>query len=288
VTVLAYFLSASHPFPQLRQPVWVLGARNFFTGLDGTARFDRPLKLAQVPMVEDLVDVEVAGNLFKISSSRPFLAFMSENQDFFGDGRKDMHKARHNRLPVQRDMGHGKFAFEKQVRAWYRSVSLSSYAADVQPALKTLVQSIGAGPWLAGLWFGDSQLGILAMLLGQAIAAPSWGQSLNLDYYIYSDFTENPGNQCYVLSKDACVECMQRCGHHQPHRHSYWLPRSAFEHGKPCESGTSYCGSHGLQDIVAAYKDYTAAALWDEMEQTLADESVERTVFDELLVKDDL
>merc|ERR1712194_370376 len=288
VTVLAYFLSASHPYPQLRQPVWVLGARNFFTGLDGTARFDRPLKLAQVPMVEDLVDVEVAGQTFRMSSSRPFLAFMSESQGFFGDHHGDMHKARHNRLPLQRDMGHGKAAFEKQVRAWYRSVALTSYAPEVQPALKTVVQSIGAGPWLAGLWFGDSQVGILAMLLGQAIAAGTWGQTLKLDYYIYSDFTENPGNQCYVLSKDACVECMDRCQRHQPHRHSFWLPHSAFEHGKPCVDGKSYCGSHGLQDVVAAYKDYTAAALWDEIEQKLADESVERTVFDELLVQDDL
>jgi len=247
------------------------------------------LKLANVPMDQDLTDVEVAGHTFSISSSRPFLVFMSENQGFFGGTSEKYHPARHNRLPDQRDMGHGKFAFEKQVRAWYRSVALTSYAAEVRPALKTLVQSIGAGPWLAGLWWGDSQVGILAMLLGHAIAAPSWGQPLKLDYYIYSDFTENPGNQCYVLSKQACVECLQRCEGDQPNRHSYWMPGSAFFDGKPCvSSDASYCGSNGLQDIVAAYRDYAAAALWDEMEEKLADQSVEHTVFDELLVKDDL
>merc|ERR1719157_484195 len=179
-------------------------------------------------MDSDLVNVEVAGSTHAISSSRPFLVFMSESQGYFGESREEMQQARHNRLPLQRDMGHGNAAFEKQVRAWYRSVALTSYAPEVQPALKTVVQSIGAGPWLAGLWFGDSQVGILAMLLGQAIAAGTWGQTLNLDYYIYSDFTENPGNQCFVLSKDACVECMNRCHNHQPHRHSYWLPASAF------------------------------------------------------------
>jgi len=283
VTVLAYFLSASHPYPQMRQPVWVLGARNFFTGLDGTARFDRPLILADVPMDSDLVDVELSGSTYSISSSRPFIVFMSESQGFFGDNPEDMHKARKNRLPLQRDMGHGKFAFEKQVRAWYRSVALTSYAPEVQPALKTLVTSIGAGPWLAGLWFGDSQVGILSMWLGQAIAAQTWGQPLNLDYYLYSDFTENPGNQCFVLSKDSCAACMHRCESPSPTRRSFWLPGSAYMDGKPCVTTTSECGAHGLEDLVAAYKDHTAAEFWDEMEARFADMTVERTVFDELL-----
>jgi len=289
VTVLAYFLSSSHPFPQLRQPVWVLGARNFFTGLDGTARFDRPLELAPVPMDSDLVNVEVAGSTHAISSSRPFLVFMSESQGYFGESREEMQQARTNRLPLERDMGHGKFAFEKQVRAWYRSVALTSYAQEVQPALKALVSSIGAGPWLAGLWFGDSQLGILAMWLGQAIAAPTWGtgqQPLPLDYYIYSDFTENPGNQCFVLAKDACAECMSRCESPSPKRSSFWLPETAYMDGEPCVTTASLCGTHGLQDIIAAFKTRTAAELWSEMEAKLADGSVDETVFDELLQRE--
>jgi len=289
VTVLAYFLSSSYPFPQLRQPVWVLGARNFFTGLDGTARFDRPLKLAQVPMDSDLMNVEVAGSTHAISSSRPFLVFMSESQGYFGNSREEMQQARKNRLPLERDMGHGKFAFEKQVRAWYRSVALTSYAKEVQPALKTLVSSIGAGPWLAGLWFGDSQLGVLSMWLGQAIAARTWGtgqQPLPLDYYIYSDFTENPGNQCFVLAKDACAKCMHRCESPSPTRKSYWMPETAYMDGKPCVTTASLCGTHGLEDIVATFKTRTAAELWNEMEAKLGDMSVDETVFDDLLQRE--
>lgn len=36
------------------------------------------------------------------------------------------------------------------------------------------------------------------------------------DYYIYSDFTENPGNQCYVLPGAACEECIRRCADPDP------------------------------------------------------------------------
>lgn len=237
-------------------------------------------------MDSDLKVVDLAGEQYRISSSRPFVVFMSESQGYFGETREEMQKARKNRLPLERDMGHGKFAFEKQVRAWYRSIALTSYAQEVQPALKSLVRSIGAGPWLAGLWFGDSQVGILSMWLGQAIAAPTWGQPLKLDYYIYSDFTENPGNQCFVLSKDDCAKCMRLCESPSPTRKSYWLPQTAYMNGEPCVTTTDLCGTHGLQDIIATYRDRTAAELWQEMEAKLADMSVEETVFDELLQKE--
>mmetsp|Transcript_28779 Transcript_28779/g.46202 ORF Transcript_28779/g.46202 Transcript_28779/m.46202 type:complete len:622 (+) Transcript_28779:55-1920(+) len=283
VTVLAYFLSSSHPFPQLRQPVWVLGARNFFTGLDGTARFDAPLRLANAPFTSDLVDVEVAGSSYQMSSSRPFLIFMSENQGFFGDWGVNLPQARRNKLWLQRDVGKGKASFEKQVRAWYRSVALTSYSDAVRPALKTLVKSIGAGPWLAGLWWGDSHLGFLAAWLGQAIAAPTWGGSLEaLDYYLYSDFTENPGNMCFLLSGDACKACMQRCANPDPPKRAYWMPKEAFVNGRPCVTSEWDCGSKGLSDVVAAYGADMALEVWQKIETTLTN-SVERTVFDELL-----
>eukprot|EP00913_Durusdinium_trenchii_P021472 g20180.t1 len=190
VTVLAYFLSESHPFPQVRQPLWILGARNFFKTLDGTARFDSPMELADVPLDNDLVEVPLAGANVKISSSRPFVVFMSESQGFFDETMPNLHLARTNRLPAQRDMGQGKASFEKQVRAWYRSLALTSYDEDVQPALKALVSSVGAGPWLAGLWWGDSQLGFLAVWLGQALAATTWG-TLPLDTFLSAGL-QNP------------------------------------------------------------------------------------------------
>lgn len=283
ITVLAFFLSEGNPFPQMRQPAWVLGARNFFTGLDGTARFDSPLRMADVPLYDDLVEVVVAGSMYNISSSRPVVIFMSENQGYLGkDSSPTIPQARRNKLMLQRDMTNGKYAFEKQVRAWYRSVALTSYSTDVRPALKMLVSSIGAGPWLAGLWWGDSQLGFLAMLIGQAIAAPTWGKPLPLDYYIYSDFTENPGNQCFVYSNATCNACMQRCESPPPQKEDYYLPEAAYmPGGKACVTSAVDCGTKGLEDVVAAYGSGTALALWNAIEQK-AGGSVERTVFDML------
>lgn len=285
VTVLAYFLSASSPFPQIRQPVWILGARNFFRGLDGTARFDSPMVLADVPLDTDLVPVDLAGSSYLISSSRPFLAFMSESQGFLpgGDNSALLSKARRNKEPLQRDVSHGQFSFEKQVRAWYRSLALTSYDEAVHPALKTLVSSLGVGPWLSGLWWGDSQVGMLALWIGQANAAPTWGKPLALDYYIYSDFTENPGNQCFVYSKSICEACLRRCEDPPPPRSAFYLPQAAYLDGRVCVHTPEDCGQKGYESVVATYSTSTAGKLWSTIETKLAGSKATRTVFDELL-----
>ncbi|CAE7625919.1 EMB2654 [Symbiodinium pilosum] len=233
VTVLAYFLSQSHPFPQLRQPAWFLGARNFFKNLDGTARFDSPLVLADVPLKSDLVDVQVADHLFEISSSRPFVVFMSESQGFFRDTDQNLKLARMNRLQAQREMGTGRFAFEKQVRAWYRSLALTSYDERIHGALRALVKSIG--------------------------------RPLALDYYIYADFTENPGNQCYVIPGEA------------------WMPRNAYFDGRPCVSNAAICGEKGFADAVKAFGHQTVARTWRYIEEKVAWGDLRRNVFDILL-----
>merc|ERR1719210_2421972 len=94
-------------------------------------------------------------------------------------------------------------------------MALHSYSNDIQPLLRAVVSSVGVGPWLAGLWWGDSQLGFLASWLGHAIAAASWagsgGVAPPLDYYLYSAFTENPGNQCFVHSSANCRACLAHC-----------------------------------------------------------------------------
>ena len=105
------------------------------------------------------------------------------------------------------------------MRAWATATSIYSYHSVVSPALLASVSSFGSGPWGAGLWWGDSQLSLLAAWIGQAIAARSWARAAAhldgivdakalaaaeanlrsyyttppLDYYIYSTFTENPG-----------------------------------------------------------------------------------------------
>merc|ERR1712232_1276176 len=194
------------------QPAWILGARKLFTGIDGTCRYNRPIVVdPKVPFTSDMHTVSLHKKRYRISGSRPFLGFQSDNQGFLHGANVDAatQLARRNKEPRQRDVDpQSPYSFQQQVRAWYSAVSLTAYGDAIQPVLQEMVESIGTGPWLAGVWFGDSQLGLLAAWLGQAIAAESWGGQLPLDYYIYSAFTENPGNQCFVESKGACTACI--------------------------------------------------------------------------------
>mmetsp|Transcript_20456 Transcript_20456/g.36720 ORF Transcript_20456/g.36720 Transcript_20456/m.36720 type:complete len:630 (-) Transcript_20456:42-1931(-) len=295
VTVLTYFLSEDAETPQLRVPAWILGARMFFIGLDGTGRFDHKLKPnLDVPLTGDVVAVELAGENVSISSSRPFIAFMSESQGFLGTPEdlygEEVLRARRNKLQSQREINaSSNFSFAQQVRAWYTGVALSSYHVDVQPVLKQLVRSIGAGPWLAGLWWGDSQLGLLAMWIGQAMAAATWGdEPFNLDYYLYSAFTENAGNQCFVHSKENCKSCMQHCLDSPLPESAYWLPDWALMRNgteKACAGFEEDCGENGIEHMIANFKSEAADTLWQAVEDALSRSNgdTNQSVFDLLL-----
>lgn len=304
VFALAFFLSQDEERPQLREPSWILGARMLMVGLDGSARYDRLLQLdGSVPLVSDLVDVPVGSKTYAISKSTPFLAFMSENQDFLGeslvweekrsfeDMQENMFLARQNRHPLQRAVDADTwFSFMYQVRAWYSAVALTSYSSAVQPALKATVKSLGTGPFLAGLWFGDSQLGFLTVWIAHAIAAKTWGErGLPVEYYIYSDFTENPGNQCFVHASNACKACLAECEANPLPTHSFWLPDYAFMgpgYNKSCVvDSEKYCGKKGYDDVVAAYASATASELWADIEKVLrkAGNNTDKQVFDMLL-----
>lgn len=289
VTALVFFLSQSDQFPQLRQPAWIIGARNIGMGLDGTCRFDAPLIVrTKVPLRSDLVEVALGTKSVTVSSSKPFLGFQSENQGFMS-GEEATKRARRNKEPLQRLVDPTQdFAFEKQVRAWYRSVALTAYSSDIQPILQTLVRSIGTGPWLAGLWFGDSQLGFLSSWLGHAMAARTWGDILPLDYYIYSAFTENAANQCFVHPSTDCSACLQHCIDKPIPPTSFWLPEEAYmiQGDNPCiVAQPGDCGAHGLEDIVQAFQGSSASDLWTQIERVLsaAGTDTSRSVFDLLL-----
>eukprot|EP00929_Paragymnodinium_shiwhaense_P001205 TRINITY_DN101427_c0_g1_i1.p1 TRINITY_DN101427_c0_g1~~TRINITY_DN101427_c0_g1_i1.p1 ORF type:complete len:750 (+),score=136.75 TRINITY_DN101427_c0_g1_i1:64-2313(+) len=296
VLVLSFFLSEAQQRPQIRVPVWVLGARMIYKGLDGTGRYNRQMiPDVDVPLAKDVVAVQLNGKRYGISSSRPFLAFMSENQGFLGEPEKlyglDVRKARRNKAAPQRDVNPGMwYAFQYQVRAWYTGVALSSYHESLRPTLETLVKSIGSGPWLAGLWWGDSHLGFLASWLGHAIASRTWGSPLPIDYYLYASFTENPGNQCLMHSKGRCEACLKRCIRTPLPHEAFWLPEwglSVRQQGatRQCAGYPQDCGKYGIEDIVARYGHKTVEQLWNDIEKGLnaTRGKVEHTVFDILL-----
>jgi len=259
-----------------------------------------------VPFTSDLMDVSIGGGSYQVSSSAPFLAFMSENQDYLNEGaywsgeatasemRVDLVKARRNRHPQQRAVRADVwYSFMYQVRAWYSAVALTSYSSEVQPALRSMVRSLGTGPFLAGLWWGDSQLGFLAVWIAHAIAASTWSSAsgLPLQYYIYADFTENPGNQCFVHSEDGCKRCLARCAAEPLPPTSFWLPEYGFMGpggNKSCVvDSESYCGQKGIEHVLAAYGNAKASTLWSAVEDVLSrGPQTEATVFDLLLARE--
>lgn len=292
VSALVFFLSQAKT-PELRQPAWIMGARMLLSGLDGTGQFNSQLAPDEhARMHSDLVQVQVQSKRFKVSTSKPLVGFMSENQGMvpFNSPKWRLAKARLNQLAEQRDGSPtGKYGFRRQIAQWYRSVSLESYSEDLHAMMKKVVKSVGAGPWMAGLWFGDSQVGVLAMWIGQALAAQSWGGSgaLPLDYYMYSRFTENAGNQCFVHSKAACQKCLWTCNRNIPDHTTWWMPADALmsdaDTTNPCVvGGDNSCGVHGLEDIVWNFGMKHAGDLWNTAEHIMKTHrgDVSHTLFD--------
>lgn len=320
VTLLVFFLSHSQTLdqgnarPQLRVPFWILGARSLMLGLDGQGRYDMRLEADEdVPFESDLATVDVdAGDgsrlSVQLSSSRPFLAFMSLTQDFLGVPESahgaDVLAARVNRQPRQRQVTSSWFAFGRQVRAWVTAVSPGSYHPSIARVVRALVRSVGSGPWGAGLWWGDSHAFLLASWIGQAIAASDWsGNSARgdvgsgslvttpLDYYLYSTFTENPGNQCYMLGRAACEQCAAYCARRPLPATAYWLPDWGFFGGGRAGSASAcagygsaaqYCGERGVGEVLAAWRGRTALELWDALEARMraAGDNTSETIFD--------
>ena len=101
LAALAFFLSRSDwSDPQLQNPTIVLGARIVLDGLDGTAHATDYTLNSKVPMTSDLVEVQLASQSVKVSSSKPIIAFSAESQDVLGVSLNydEMQSARVNRL----------------------------------------------------------------------------------------------------------------------------------------------------------------------------------------------
>merc|ERR1719507_807651 len=83
---------------------------------------------------------------------------------------------------------------------------------------------------------------------------------MKLDYYVYSKFCENPGNQCYVLGQAGCHHCLRNSS------------------GNPYMVPEARCGMQGVQDMVWRYKGAVAAELYDQLTHKISD--VNHQVFD--------
>jgi len=300
VSALVFFLSKSGERPpQLGQPIWILGARMLFAGLDGTSRFSAQFHLdSKARLNSDLVNVSIGSSEFQMSTSKPFVAFKSFMQwNALDDGLDDfaVKAARKNQLKQQRNGGNmGNSTFRQLVAHWHRGVSLDFHDPDLHPLMKSVVKYIGAGPWAAGLAYGDSQLGLLAMWIGHALAATSWGGSgrVPLDYYLYSSYVENQGNQCLLHSWSACASCLKTCIDDKPPAGTWWAPSQAYmsyDKGNPCViGGDGACPKNGLETIMWNFGLKHTGPLWRAVEEVLSksDGDVSKSVFDLLMERD--
>merc|ERR1719219_434348 len=103
-------------------------------------------------MTSDLVTIHINGLERQISKASPFLGFKSINQD--QGTAKDVPSSRLNQNQLQLEITGG-YAFKMQIAAWYNAVSLDSWHPDVKKMLKSVVVSIGTGPWGSGVWWGN-------------------------------------------------------------------------------------------------------------------------------------
>ncbi|CAK9084108.1 Hypothetical protein SCF082_LOCUS39907 [Durusdinium trenchii] len=268
-TALSLFLT-NEESPQVPTPAWIVGARPILDIEDATLSSNATLQpLKGVRFTSDLVDVQIVSSKFKVSGSKPIVAFSGETEDLLGMSLSpdDVHLARTNRLGKQRDTTGGPLSFNRKVVQYYRGMALESQHPDVWPMLKTVVKSIGIGPWGAGLSFGDSSLSFFAIWIGHAAAAGTWGGSApELDYYTYSSFLENPSNQCLVHSWGNCKKCIKECNSRKPSQ-AYWLPKQAYmtwDTGNPCLTGTwKECSVNGIEHIYWNWKNKSGGHLWN-------------------------
>jgi len=113
------------------------------------------------------------------------------------------------------------------------------YNSAVTAAIRGVVKRIGTGPWGSGVWFGDSQMYFMTMLLATNLL-----ENVGLDYYYYDRFCENEGNQCFVLGKDGCAACVQQS-------------RSRVD--------ASRCGTVTLKDVVEQFAGQSTQNLYSQL-----------------------
>jgi len=289
VAVLSFFLSQSEEQPQLAAPTWILGARMVNQGLDGTGRWAGNMRPEPgLRMASDLVQVELDGVSMMMSQAKPFVAVPPGiSEAVFESSGADLKKARQNRLARQRIFGNSTDGFDEKVAVWYQAISLAAIPNELHGAFHTVVRSVGTGPWTSGLRFGDSQVDVLAIWLGQALASKSWGDgALLLDYYLYSSFVENPGNQCFLHSSQRCGDCLWTCNQRKIPKGSFYLPERAFmtnDDSKPCVGQSEFaCSFNGIENVMWNFGLKSTAQLWRTVDLALKSHEgdVSRSVFD--------
>lgn len=127
---------------------------------------------------------------------------------------------------------------DQDIDFWYQAFEPTFYHPTLLAAYKGVIKSIGTGPWGSGVWFGDSQIYFLTMLLATNLL-----KDTRLDYYIYEAFCENGGNQCFILAKDECQKCLAMPRHDE-------------------KRDPSLCGTLSYKDVLKTFEGKTAGDMY--------------------------
>jgi hypothetical protein len=200
VLAFSFFVSANKQ--QLPVPWTLLGARRYLNFLSGQTTVDAPFYnvCGYIPKQEWLnenigsttVSTTVDGEGVAVAAST-FVAVAS-----MGEGSYCSIADMQNN-----NCDHQRRHLDEDINLWYQAFQSRLYHTAVQRTFESVVTNIGTGPWGSGVWFGDSQQYLLTMWLATGLL-----QGPQFSYYIYDNFCENPGNQCFVLGRDSCTSCV--------------------------------------------------------------------------------
>jgi len=245
VLAFAFFTGASNPddaaSSMLPVPFTLLGARRYMSDLNGQSMSGSCGNIPgtnwlnqDIPSSTDIVSANVGGAGQNFAKSA-FVAVASAcagcNAGTCSQSDLLSNMCDHQRRSLDEDLGR-----------WFQAFSPSMYEASVQEAFRGVVKRIGTGPWGAGVWYGDSQQYFLTVWLATSLLG-----GMSLDYYIYNQFCENQGNQCYVLGDDGCSDCVV----------SGRLP------GLPMKE--SSCGPTSVYSISQQFSGQSAQQLYDRV-----------------------
>lgn len=200
----------------LQSPLTFLGTRRYLDKIEGDTNKEAPYfdHCGAIPEKDwinrdIMVDTQmvVIGQQQSSMVRSAFVAVQSAIQS--GPGCPETEKVNNNCDGQRRHV-------DQDISFWYQAFEMTAYNPTVQGAFAALVRNIGTGPWGAGAWSGDSQQYFLTIWLATSLLS----NPPKLNYFIYDQFCENPGNQCFVLGNKGCAECAglagkvpaERCG----------------------------------------------------------------------------
>lgn len=220
----------------LPTPMTVLGARRYLSQISGESMSGKCGSISSENWLNDdisskTVPVQLGNRKVRVMASS-FVAVASKCIACEAAGKCSPEELANNVCDHQRRF------LADDVERWYQAYEPSMYNKAVHGAFRSVVKRIGTGPWGAGVWAGDSQQSFLAVWLATSLL----GGPI-LDYYAYSNFCENPGNQCFVLGQRDCKKCLRQSG----------MAHSIFE---------KRCGATGVQDIIAQFQGKSVDSLF--------------------------